>query len=110
MKAHQISTSSESRGLIKLLIKGLNFVIVPNILPVKQVMIEMEIACLVQYKDDNEKADQLRHEIVGVLQSVKPLQPNLTPEEWNSIKTLKENNDTCILVTFHYFNVKGYER
>ena len=65
----------------KMLAKGLNFAIALKALPVKQVVIKTEIACQVRYKNDKEKADQLRHEGVGVLQSAKPPKPNLTPEQ-----------------------------
>ena len=88
------ATDSET----KLFAKGLNFAIALKKLPVKQVVIEIEIECQVRYKDDKEKADQLRHEVV-VLQSAKSPKPNLTPEQWNSTKTLKENKDIRILLT-----------
>ena len=61
-------------------------------------LLESGIDCIqVRYKDDKEKADQMRHDVVGVLQSAKPTKPNLTPEQWNSIKILKENKDILIL-------------
>ncbi|CAH1267006.1 Hypp3654 [Branchiostoma lanceolatum] len=79
---------------MRVLGKGLNFAITPRSIPVKEIVTATEVAAI---KLDQEEASLLRNEVVGILQNAKPPKPNLSNEERQAIKSLKENKDIVII-------------
>ncbi|XP_078682439.1 uncharacterized protein LOC144916914 [Branchiostoma floridae x Branchiostoma belcheri] len=79
---------------MRVLGKGLNFAIAPGAIPVKEIVTATEVAC---QKLDQEDAALLRNEVVGILQNSKPPKPNLSREEREAVKSLKENKDIVIV-------------
>ncbi|XP_019627206.1 PREDICTED: uncharacterized protein LOC109472073 [Branchiostoma belcheri] len=79
---------------MRVLGKGLNFAIAPSAIPVKEIVTATEVAC---QKLDQEDAALLRNEVVGILQNSKPPKPNLSREEREAVKSLKENKDIVIV-------------
>ena len=58
--------------------KGLNFVIAPNHIPVKEIVKVTEVAC---QRLDDELSELLRNEVVGIIQNAKPPKSSLTKAE-----------------------------
>lgn len=86
-------TNSETR----LLAKVQNFAIAPRRLSVKKAVTETEVIYAGLEKGGKKEADQLRPEVVAILQSAKPPKPNLTSDQWKPITSLKDNKDVLIL-------------
>ncbi|XP_013388913.1 uncharacterized protein LOC106157722 [Lingula anatina] len=89
-----LSNYQPTEDEMKLIAKGLNYAIAPSKLPVRDVIIQTEVAC---QKLNIEQAAKLRHEVVGTLRSSNPPKPNLTKGERNAIKPLKNNKDIIII-------------
>ena len=75
--------------------KGLNFAATPPKLPVDDFIMATEQAC--QYIDSAPKAASLRHDVVKILSSKRPIRQNITLEERKALQTLSRNNEIKIL-------------
>ena len=79
---------------ISVVCKRLNFAIAPVKIPAKEIVVITEVVCS---KLDGEVADLLRNEVVGILHNANPPKSNLTKQEREVLKSLKQNKDIVML-------------
>ena len=74
--------------------KGMNFAVTPTNIPATEIITKVESAVR---SLDAEPADTVRRAVNTILQQVEPPKPNITKEERDALKSLKEDNTIMIL-------------
>ena len=85
------SLSDSEKALLK---KGLNFAVTPANIPATEIIAKVEAAVR---QLDTEQADTVRRALNGILQQAEPLEPNITKEMRDALKSLKEDNSIMVL-------------
>ena len=74
--------------------KGLNFAVTPANIPATEIIAKVEAAVR---QLDTEQADTVRRALNGILQQAEPLEPNITKEMRDALKSLKEDDSIMVL-------------
>ena len=82
-----LSSRSLSNAEESLLKKGLNFAVTPSNIPATEIIAKIESAVR---SLDAKQADTVRRAVNTILQQAEPLKPNITKEERDALKSLKE--------------------
>ena len=85
------SLSDAEESLLK---KGLNFAVTPTNIPATEIIAKVVSAVR---SLDAERADTVRRAVNTILQQAEPPKPNITKEERDALKSLKEDNTIMIL-------------
>ena len=89
-----ISKTPLTKAQENLLAHGLNYVIVPKEPPTVEYITAIEKACL---KLPMGKAEELRGEIKAILKKKTNIKPNISKEEYQAIKELRNDNTRMVL-------------
>ena len=89
-----LSSRSLNKAEVSLLKKGLNFAVSPADIPATEIIAKVESAVR---QLDAERADTVRRAVNAILQQAEPLKPNITKEQQDALKSLKEDKSIMIL-------------
>ena len=78
---------------MSLLKKGLNFAVTPTSVPAAEIIAKIESAVRLL---DAERADTVRRSVNTILQQAQPPTPNITKEQQEALKGLKEDNSITV--------------
>ena len=89
-----LSSRSLNEAEVSLLKKGLNFAVTPADIPATEIITKVESAVR---QLDAERADTVQRAVNAILQQAEPPKPNITKEQQNALKSLKEDKSIMIL-------------
>ena len=89
-----LSSRSLNEAEVSLLKKGLNFAVTPADIPATEIIAKVESAVR---QLDAERADTVRRAVNAILQQAEPPKPNITKEQQDAFKSLKEDKSIMIL-------------
>ena len=89
-----LSSRSLNEAEVSLLKKGLNFAVTPADIPATEIIAKVESAVR---QLDAERADTVRRAVNAILQQAEPPKPNVTKEQQDALKSLKEDKSIMIL-------------
>ena len=88
-----LSSRSLNEVEVSLLTKGLNFAVTPADIPATEIIAKVESAVR---QLDTERADTVRRAVNAILQQAEPPKPNVTKEQQDALKSLKEDKSIMI--------------
>ena len=80
---------------ISILKKGFKFAVAPQSIPVSNMLCAVEKG--LEAINDQSIADMARAKITTVIKNAKPPEPNVTPQEMNALKTLRNEKEIVVL-------------
>ena len=89
-----LSSRTLNEAEVSLLKKGLNFAVTPTRVQATKIIAKIESAVRPL---DAERADTIRRSINTMLQQAQPSTPNITKEQQEALKSLKEDNSIMVL-------------
>ncbi|KAK5649506.1 hypothetical protein RI129_000535 [Pyrocoelia pectoralis] len=89
-----LSSKPLSKNALNALAKGKNFAVTPKILPVEDIISNIEAGIRFLPVDTIE---EIRYESVRILRNAKPIKSNLTFSQRHALKELKDDKDVIVL-------------
>ena len=89
-----LSSRTLTETEVSLLKKGLNFAVTPTSVPATEIIAKIESAVRPL---DTERADTVRRSVNTILQQAQLPTPNITKEQQEAFKSLKEDNSIMVL-------------
>jgi len=89
-----LSSRTLNKAEVSLLRKGLNFTVTPTSIPATEIITKIESAVRPL---DTERADTVRRSVNTILQQAQLPTPNITKEQQEAFKSLKEDNSIMVL-------------
>ena len=89
-----LSSRTLNEAEVSLLKKGLNFAVTPTSVPATESIAKIESAVRLL---DAERADTVRRSVNTILQQAQPPTPNITKEQQEALKSLKEDNSIMVI-------------
>ena len=89
-----LSSRTLRKAEVSLLKKGLNFAVTPAKVPATEIIAKVKSAVRPL---DAERADTVRRDVNTIFQQAKPLKPNITKEQQEALKSLKEDNSIMVV-------------